>query len=218
MSYAIGNPVAASDYNALFTTLASVYGVGSGDAGYGQTQYTLAAVAAGGKIGSAEWTALRDALAVCRQSQTGSVPSLVPPTAVLEAGDKVVAHESSSPSSNAYDLDSEVSAAYMNRFTANSLATGSLSGASSATRSGSWGGDATDGIQLVFDVTWSSTDEARYFFNSGGESICPSPVRRRRTRTGTTHWSIASVRFRSGLTPPRCWARWAAAPRWATTR
>lgn len=168
MTYAIGNVVTASDLNSMLTSVRDLYGVGNGDRGYGQTQYSLTALAAGEKISSAQLTNLRNALAVVRFSQIGSVPSLVPPTSVLDAGDLVVAHESSSPSSNAYDFNSVISDADANRSAAASLSTGVVTGTSSATRSGTWG-SGSGGIQVIFDVTWPTTDEARYFFNTGGQ-------------------------------------------------
>lgn len=168
MTYQIGNIITATDTNTFLTSVRNLYGVGNTDRGYGQTAYALTALTAGEKITSAQLSDFRDALEVLTLSQTGTTPAGLPPSGVFDAGDLIEAHESDAPTSDAYDLDTVISDADTNRLTAFSLSTGSVSGTSIDTRVGTWG-SSSGGIELVFDVTWPTTDEARYFFNSGGQ-------------------------------------------------
>lgn len=157
-----------SAVNAVAPCVGAIYGAGYGDRGWGQTDISLSAVAGGDIITSAKWLGLRNVLATIRASQTGSVPSTVPAASVFDVGDMIQAHESSSPTSDPYDFNSEIVTADANRSAASTLSVIVVGGTSSATRSGTWG-SSTGGIELVFDVSWPSTDQARYFFNTGGQ-------------------------------------------------
>lgn len=156
--------------NAAAPCVGAIYGVGFGNRGYGQSAISLSVVTPGQVIGSSEWTALRNALAVIREHQTGSVPGTVPPTSVLEVGDVIQAHESGPPTNDAYDFDSQISAADSNRLVADSAKVGTFAttGTSSNTRGSPWG-SGSGSIDLEFTVSFGSEDAARYFFNSGGQ-------------------------------------------------
>ena len=156
--------------NTASPCVGAVYGVGYGNRGYGQTGISLSVVTAGQIIGSSEWTNMRNALAVIREHQTGSVPVTVPPTNVMDAGDVIQAHESSPPTNDAYDYNSQISSGDSSRFVADSakVGTSSVTGTSSNTRGSAWG-SGSGSIDLIFDVNFSSENNARYFFNSGGQ-------------------------------------------------
>ncbi len=148
----------------------AVYGVGFGNRGYGQSGITLTPVVPGQLIAETEWKAMRNALAVIREHQTGGVPAAVPPTTVLDTGDVIQAHESSPPTNDAYDFNSEISSGDSSRFVADPAKVGTFSttGTSSNTRGSAWG-SGTGSIDLIFDISYGSEDAARYFFNSGGQ-------------------------------------------------
>lgn len=150
----------------------AIYGVGYGNRGYGQSGVTLSAITPGTVITSAQWTNMAAALRVCSESQTGLAggSALIPPNSVLDATDAIVAHETSPPSSNAYDFNSVIASIETNRFVLDSAkdGTAATTGASSSTRGSSWGG-GTGSINCIFDYGFGSEDAARYFFNSGGQ-------------------------------------------------
>lgn len=148
----------------------AVYGVGFGDRGYGQTAITLTPVVPGQLIAEDEWKDMRNALAVIREHQTGSVPGTIPPTTVLDTGDVIQAHESSGPTLDAFDFNSQISSGDSSRFVADAAKVGTFAttGTSSNTRGSSWGG-GSGSINLEFDVSYGSENAARYFFNSGGQ-------------------------------------------------
>lgn len=178
MAYVKGNNILASDLNGFLATVRSVYGTGNGNRGYGQTAVTQNDVVAGSTIGAAEWTNIRTMINTCASHQ-GTATTLLPTSGLLATGQSIIAHEVDPPSSNAYDLNGVIANIDTNRLTA---AGGSMTLTSSAytvTRASSWGsGNST--ITCTVDVSFTSEDQARYFFNSGGE------IRIRPTHSNTT--------------------------------
>jgi hypothetical protein len=164
MAYVKGDTISAADFNTFLSTAQNVYGVGSGDRGYGQTGVTQSSVTQGSTINSSHWTNLRSIVAACAAHQ-GTSTTLLPLSTLLQTGNTVFAHEADAPTSNAYDLNSVVAAIDTNRLT---TVAGDMTLASSAhtiTRASSW----STSITATFTVTWASENAARYFFNTGGE-------------------------------------------------
>jgi len=148
----------------------ALWGIGYGDRGYGQTSPTFSLVNPGDIVGSAEWDGMTDALRTILTHQNGTLPTLMPPDGLFDVGDLVVAHENDPPSSNAYDLNSQIVSADSNRLIMSVLqATSSvIGGTSSDTRATSWGSGSTS-IDHEMTVDFTTTEKARFFFNSGGE-------------------------------------------------
>ena len=187
MAYVQGDVIAASDYNdsvgtptgtpsnsnkalqpfvsavEATNTVAGIYGVGYGERGYGQTAQTLPNKSTGQTVTSAEWTALRAALEKCANHQGTAITNLVPATS-LETGDTVFAHEGTdNPNDSLTDLISSIDT---NRLNTDSGASMSLtSNVQTSTRATNWSGTIT----MTFRYQWSTADDARHFFNSGGE-------------------------------------------------
>ena len=181
MSYAQGQSVAATDYNAFTggqnpgvafassaaatAKVAAILGVGYGDRGYGQSTPLLPAKAAGASISAADWLNLRTALAVLASHQGTSI-ALLPPASDFVVGVPVKAETSAT---TAYDFATLISNIDANRFNTNSGASMTLASNSlTATRVGNWGAGNT-GITTVVTVSFASEDDARFFFNTGGE-------------------------------------------------
>lgn len=187
MAYVSGDRIAAADLNSLIgiptgipinpnkalrpfinsteanNTVAGIYGVGYGDRGYGQIAENLLLATAGNRIKSTEWTALRNAISKCGDHQGTSMTNLVL-TSNLEVGDTIVAHDgNNNPGDSLSDLVPTIDS---NRLNTDSGASMTLaSNAQTSSRTSSWSGD----INAIFKFQWNDTNEARYFFNSGGE-------------------------------------------------
>lgn len=188
MAYEVGDPALDNEYNdfigvsgtsafasqgavdAAAPCVGAIYGVGYGNRGYGQSGVTLTAVTTATVISSAQWTDMSTALDVCTESQDGTASSLIPPASVTEVADLIVAHESSPPSSNAYDYNSVIAAVEANKFILDSAKDGTFATllASSTTRGLAWG-SGSGSIDCIFDFDFGSENAARYFFNSGGQ-------------------------------------------------
>ena len=191
MAYTTGDIIAAADHNGFVGTqgstaayasqvavdaaspcIGAVYGVGFGDRGYGQNLANggvdLTTVSASDIIDSDEWTDMRNALADCRESQTGLVPGTVPPVSDFNVGGLIYPEGSLGTNLLNDELDTEISDADTNRLTASAALTQvTPTGTSTINRTGNWG-SSPNTINATFEFAWTTEDECRYFFNSGG--------------------------------------------------
>ena len=174
MTYRQGETILASDINTFVSDLLDIYDVGNGDSGYGQIDFAGAAtppsVIVGELIKSAEWTAFRNAAQDCSDHQ-GST-TFLPPTAELAVGEIVEAHEFDD--GNAYDINGSLATLLANRLIADAGSVTVFSNVLNSTRNTAW----SNALQHRFTATFGTVDQARYFFNSGGQ------IRFRGSRSG----------------------------------
>ena len=179
MAYGQGNVIAAADYNlavgnvtnasTAYTSEANcnatfngqaiayvqaLYGVGFKHFGYGLSNVTLSQITAGSVINDAEWDDLYTAATTIR-TQVGSTATL--PT-VVNAGDTVT--YTANWGTLLADLKTKA-------YTGNTLGTINTAYAANGTQTyaSAW---ATQ-IRGTFRVNFANADQARYFFNTGGE-------------------------------------------------
>lgn len=155
MTYAQYGLVQASDYNALtggptsvtVNTLNAVWGPGATNAGYGQT--ALANVNIGDSVTASNWAALVNRTSSAATHQNSSITAV---TAPVSGG--VVTYLSAVPTN--------LTTIYTNRL--NAVSQGTTSSTQTA-RTTSW----TNSLTFTHTVTFASADQARYFFNAGGQ-------------------------------------------------
>ena len=155
MSYSQGGLIAATDYNNFLTgsnQLNTVWGTGTGNAGYGQTALTQ--VSAGGTVTAAQWASLINTLNSALTHQSGSGSGLSAPTA-----GNTIAFQST--------LATNINTAYTNRLNANARGT-TVTGGNFASNPTATAGATYNGTVSTRTVTFASGDAARYFFNAGG--------------------------------------------------
>ena len=170
MTYGTGNVALASDYmtfrgandtntaypsdSAASAAIAAMVGVGYGSRGYGQIGLSIPAAQIGKKILASDWDKLYVAIGNVNV-HTGSLLGLGPtPT----SGNLIAADSSPSLPAILADLDG-------NRLNAASTEmTTALAGISGKT--GGWSGAD---IYHGFTISFPSEDQARFFFNSGGQ-------------------------------------------------
>lgn len=183
MTYQAGSTILAADFNNFLGTngtsayassgaaqekVGALYGVGYADRGYGQSAVSQAVVSANTSITSTHWTNLRSMISTIATHQ-GTSTTLLPPSGELASGQTIEAHESSAPTSDAYDINGMIALIDTNRNTANVGSMTLTSNAHTVTRASTWGSGGSETINCTVDITWGSEDAARYFFNSGGE-------------------------------------------------
>jgi hypothetical protein len=163
MAYTTGDLILDDEYNIFATgnaagtgnngvaNINTVWGVGNGDLGYGQTT-TLTAVAAGATVTATSWSTLVARLNSILNHQAGSGSGITAPTA-----GNVIAVLST--------LSTNISTAYTNRLNFNGTR-GTTTGGSNL--DGTWNSTTPTTFQQVRTVTFASSDQMRYFFNSGG--------------------------------------------------
>lgn len=147
MTYASGGLIEATDYNGFVASVNAIWGVGSGDSGYGQSTI-LSTVAPSNTVTAAQWSALIARINSSNQHQSGAVTSLAIPT----AGD-VITYLST--------LSSAISTITTNRLSAISNGSSASANISNTT---AWVTTSTKSVSL----TWANANAMRYFFNAGG--------------------------------------------------
>ena len=165
MAYSQGGLIEATDYNNLIGTspgsvanrLNTVWAVGSGSAGYGQTP--ISSVSVSSVVTATQWASLINTLNSTLTHQSGTGSGISAPT----AGTTI---------NYLSTLSSSITTAYTNRlnFNSNSAVT-----AGSALAYAAWTVTATNGTDtgtltrsFGARAAFASADQARYFFNAGG--------------------------------------------------
>lgn len=173
MSYSQGNLIEATDYNNLINgsnQLNTVWGVGNGAAGYGQT--AIPEVSVGNTVTATQWATLINRLNSALTHQSGSGSGI----AAVTAGQTV---------SWLSTLQTNINTAYTNR--ANFATQGStLTGTNDATNPTAADTSALNYFRDV-NVVFSSANAARYFFNAGGQInfVCSATDNAGTTRSTT---------------------------------
>jgi len=149
---AIGNQIEDTDYNALQDKVQALLGTGSGSRGYGQP-VPSADVFQGNTITKAQWDALRNDILSVRVHQDGTTPVLASIASGTPINFAIISNYSS-----------VLDVADANRF---NIGPGQsvVSTKATQTTSSSWSTQA----QAVLTVTFANSNDARYFFNSGGK-------------------------------------------------
>jgi hypothetical protein len=156
MAYQLNGLIAASDYNNIVgpttptsapNTVNRVYGVGSGNYGYGQTPLTH--ISQNALINDTEWADLINTVSRIATHQGSTIASLTPPT----TGDVVRFFSG---------LESNITTVTNNRL--NARFQGSTVPTTTTASSG-WIG----GLQFTHTVQFENGDKARNFFNAGGQ-------------------------------------------------
>lgn len=149
---AIGNQIEDTDYNALQDKVQALLGTGSGSRGYGQP-VPSADVFQGNTITKAQWDALRNDILSVRVHQDGTTPVLASIASGTPINFAIISNYSS-----------VLDVADANRF---NIGPGQsvVSTKDTQTTSSSWSTQA----QAVLTLTFANSNDARYFFNSGGK-------------------------------------------------
>ena len=147
--------ILASDVNAIRTKISQVLGSGAASKGYGQTIYS-SDVTSGQIILKSQWDALRYDIVNVFQHQQGVIP------AITQVGLGDVITDDAGDALQNYNYYADL--ATDNRF---DVATGEfgITAIDTKTTSSTWSTTATATLTLTF----STADQARYFFNSGGK-------------------------------------------------
>ena len=162
------------DYNNIRAIILPIYGDGAGNKGYGQTM-SSAYKSDHNSISQTDWDNLRFDIVNARTHQTGSAPSITD----VNEGQIISFTNNTTYSSIATDADT-------NRFSIGSgrFLTQITSPNTTSTRT--WNSSSVpkywlNQLTCVITVTFGTANQARWFFNSGGE------IRIQTARTGGTN-------------------------------
>lgn len=163
---AIGDLITAADYNTIRNKIIGVIGTGAGTSGYGQPIQS-SSVSAGSIITKNQWDLVRFDIYNALLHQTGAVPNIV---SVLQ--NSVVRYSASNPVTQYETLADQ---AIVNRL---NIGPGrfAIETKDSTSRTTPW----STAVSCTTTVTFGTADQARYFFNAGGN------IRLSSSRTGGT--------------------------------
>jgi len=166
MTYAVGGLIQAADYNGFVSTatpnLNTIWSTGTTDSGYGQT--ALSNVNVGDTIDDLNWSSLVNTIASAAAHQGTSITAITPPT----AGSLIQFYSS---------LQTNLNSVNGGRLNAAAVGTDITQ---TGSRTGNWGGAVgITTLTSTITLTFSNSDQARYFFNAGGT------IRITTSRTGT---------------------------------
>lgn len=191
MTYAQYGLIEASDYNNfnggsaganVSGQLNSVWGVGYGNSGYGQT--TGSNVTVGSKVFASNWATLLNNLNSVRKHQNGGSFSNI---GLPVTGDKIEFINT---------LSSTLTTAYNNRL--NYYASGASSTTTKTMNLNAPANSAVDN-SVTFTISFASIDQARYFWNAGGYiNISYNSFNNiAGTARGTSIYTLAATNFSS---------------------
>jgi hypothetical protein len=170
---AIGDAILATKYNSIRTKVTPILGTGSGGNGYGQTVTAAAVkgVSAGDTtsdyITAAQWDLLKDDIVKCYKHQNGLDPTI---TDTYQGLTIYWAH-ALQYDQLADNIVTNKDVIYTGATTGSYTAQASVTANAGTTLASGWGVNSNSqryGQQVEYNVTWTSADAARYFFNSGG--------------------------------------------------
>jgi hypothetical protein len=169
MAYSSGGLIQATDYNSLTwggtqgtytaspNNLAYVLGVGNGQFGYGQSVSSINTVSAAATITAVQWSGLLTGLNACLGHQSGAGAQITGPT--ITSGGLITYQANISTAATTINTNKAL-------FTAQGTTT------TGATWSPSFTVATTTLAQtwtFTRTITFASADQARYFFNAGGQ-------------------------------------------------
>ena len=173
MAYTSGDTILDDHYNAFATSVNAVWGTGSGDSGYGQTN-TVAAVDTSTTVQASQWTTLLARITSSASHQGSSITSITNPS----AGDSIAAFTA---------LSGNISTITSNRLNVSSRAGNATTSCSTTT-------NLTGTITQTGNWTWGSDAQARFFFNTGGRISCSWDVNGGSSNTKYDNWdSLATA-------------------------
>ena len=160
----VNDIISQADYNNIRNKVVGVLGTGSGNSGYGQPLNSTA-VAEGSRVTINEYANLRFDIINAWVHQVGSAPSPV----AVSVGNTVRFSAVDAPVTT---YDALANTLVTNRFnvgTGQSAVSIPANNTSSRTWTGVSGDVWRNQIGTTFTVTWPTAEEARFFFNSGGQ-------------------------------------------------
>ncbi len=162
MTYASSGQVDATDYNTLIGNISSIFGTGTGNSGYGgnSTNVALAdlvTVASTATVQSSEWKDLRNAFSDMALHQGSTLTDGLPATNLLDIGDLITFFSQLESANNITTINT-------NKLNVN-VANLTLATKLTSVRNTSW----SNVIQHELTVDFGNENNARHYFNTGGE-------------------------------------------------
>lgn len=182
----VNSTIVQADYNSIRDKLVSVLGTGSGNTGWGQaSKIVSSAVSTSSRVTINEWANLRLDIINAYKHINGSNPI----TAQVSEGQTIRYTSTFTPDTGTLDVPQNQYDVWANNITTNRfiVAAGesALSSVQSSSRTGSWITQSACTITFSFPTS----NEARWFFNSGGQIRISSSRSGGVTSSQNTAWT-----------------------------
>ena len=183
MTYQQFGLVEASDYNTLAASITELFGTGTGDRGYGGNSLNVSLTdletskATSESIEADDWRDLRNAIADLAMHQGTTLTDSLPALTLIEVGDIITFFSALESSTNLTDLTN-------NRLTVGA-GNSTITTALTDVRTTAW----TSFLRHEFTVTFASTENARFFFNTGGAVLLNASRTGGSASSQNTSWS-----------------------------
>jgi hypothetical protein len=183
---AVNSKIIQADYNDIRNKMVTILGSGSGNFGWGQqARINSSAVAEGNTVTINEWANLRYDVINAYKHINGSNPT----TAQVAEGNTIRYTSNFTPDTGTLDVPQKQYDDWANNISTNrfTVAAGEsvVTAAISQTKTDAWNGT----ISCVIGFYFGSANEARYFFNSGGQIRISSSRTGGTTSAQNTAWS-----------------------------
>jgi len=168
---AVNSIINKADYNSIRSSLVDIMGAGSGPTGWGQQgRIRSTAVTESNTVTINEWGNLRFDIINAYTHIFGSTPT----TAQVVEGNTIRYSSSFTPDTGTLDTPPSQYLTWVNTIAANKFTVHASQSATTSTITSSrewpglFGSTWSTKIACTVNLSWSSADQARFFFNSGG--------------------------------------------------
>jgi hypothetical protein len=163
---AVNSKILKVDYNSIRDKVIGVLGFGSGNIGYGQqARIQSTAVTDDSKVTINEWANLRYDIINAYKHQNGTNPT----TAVVSEGGTIRYSATFTPDTGSVDVPQKQYDQWADDLTNNRFLIAAGESAATATVSSSKTTSWQTSCECVIQVYWANSNDARYWFNSGGK-------------------------------------------------
>lgn len=183
---AVNSKIITADYNDIRNKVVSVLGAGSATLGWGQaSRINSSAVAEGNRVTVNEWTNLRFDIINAYRHVYGSNPTMSTPV----SGNTIRYSTTFIPDTGAQDTPQKQYDDWINNVIANRFTVAGGESATTTAISGSRTSAWNNEVSCIIGFYFANADEARWFFNSGGQIRISSSRSGGDSSTQNTSWT-----------------------------
>jgi hypothetical protein len=182
----VNSTILEADYNSIRNKLVNVLGTGSGNTGWGQVSSIVSsAVSPSSRVTINEWANLRLDIINAHKHIYGSNPT----TAQVSEGQTIRYTNNFTPDTGTLDVPQRQYDVWADTITSNRFTVAAGESATSSSQSTSRTGSWITQSSCVITFSFPTANEARYFFNSGGQIRVSSSRSGGVTSSQNTSWT-----------------------------
>lgn len=182
MTYASGGLIEATDYNGFVASVNAIWGVGSSDSGYGQSTTLSTVTAASSTVTATQWADLIARIDSMKNHQNAAAP-----------GSGITQPSAGNTVTYLSTLSTQIANITTNKL--NNTGDGNAADSLGGTKTLSNATGFTTTRTQEFSITFSSYNQMRYFFNTGGYVTITAANSTHSGNTKSTDWNSLTTAF-----------------------